>query len=102
MPLSVYMKSAWRHFWTWWWLHRMMIAGNYPNPLLLEDALCGVIFNASGYLHEQLVEGREKEIEVEKPTQEEARERLLREAPELEDWQIEDPAAIDVLNNPGL
>lgn len=59
MPLSVYMKSAFRHFMAWWSLHRMMVRDRYPNQQLLEDAVCGLIFNASGYLHEQLVEPRE-------------------------------------------
>ena len=61
MPLSVYMKSAWRHLKSWWSLHRMQFRGRYPNHKLLEDAICGVIFNASGYLHELLVEPREPE-----------------------------------------
>ena len=48
-PLGVYMRSAFRHFMAWWSWHR--------DPLNLaktevEDALCAVIFNASGYLHE--------------------------------------------------
>ena len=59
MPLSVYMKSAWRHLVAWWSFHRMQFRGRYPNHKLLEDAICGVIFNASGYLHELLVEPRE-------------------------------------------
>ena len=66
MPLSVYMKSAWRHLKSWWSLHRMQFRGRYPNHKLLEDAICGVIFNASGYLHELLVEPRENET-VKKP-----------------------------------
>lgn len=58
MPLSVYMKSAWRHLHSWWKAHR----GWFSNPLTskidrekaLEDAICAVIFNAGGYLHELL------------------------------------------------
>jgi len=49
MPLSVYMKSMWRHFMFVWTSHR----GGYFSHMM-EDALCGVIFNASGYLHELL------------------------------------------------
>jgi len=63
MPLPVYMKSAFRHFMSWWSLHRMINRGRYPNQELLEDAICGLIFNASGYLHEQLVEPREQLVE---------------------------------------
>ena len=59
MPLSVYMKSGWRHFVSWWKAHRQW--QNQPHPNMtkyqckeLEDAICAVIFNASGYLHEIL------------------------------------------------
>lgn len=46
IDLSAYMKSGWRHFFTWWKNHRQ---GKCD-----EDTLCAVIFNASGYLHELL------------------------------------------------
>ena len=49
IPLSSYMKSLWRHLMTVWGHHRGVPAGNDES---LEDALCGVIFNAQGYLHE--------------------------------------------------
>lgn len=50
MPIPRYMKSAWRHFLTWWTLHR-----GWPVPDAdIEDAICAVIFNAQGYLHERL------------------------------------------------
>ena len=54
IPLESYMKSAWRHFIQWWGLHR----GRRPqrNTEDIEEALCGVIFNASGFLHEILKE----------------------------------------------
>jgi hypothetical protein len=50
MPLDVYMKSAWRHFFDMWREHRRIktIAG-------LEVALCALMFNVMGYLHEILV-----------------------------------------------
>ena len=48
MPISCYMKSAWRHFVEWWRLHRCAVQPRKE----LEDAICGVIFNAMGYLHE--------------------------------------------------
>lgn len=53
-PQSVYMKSGWRHFFDWWTEHR-----GEPTSDGLEDALCALIFNASGYLHEHL-KGRPK------------------------------------------
>jgi len=49
IPLDVYMKSAWRHFMDWWMEHR-----NHPSREGLEDALCGLMFNVSGYLHETI------------------------------------------------
>lgn len=49
MSLDSYMKSGWRHFMDWWKEHR-----GYASREGLEDALCALIFNASGYLHEIL------------------------------------------------
>lgn len=49
MPRDSYMKSAWRHLFDWWCLHR-----GWPARESLEDALCGVLFNTMGYLHEHL------------------------------------------------
>jgi hypothetical protein len=52
--LSVVLKSAWRHLRDWWKIHR-----GYPvydikdgSIVTVEDAVCGVIFNAFSYLHE--------------------------------------------------
>lgn len=45
IPEDVYIKSAWRHFMDWWKAHRGL-GGN------IEEALCGVLFNVMGYLHE--------------------------------------------------
>lgn len=47
IPLHVYIKSAFRHFMDWWKAHR-----NGGGDV--EEALCAVIFNAMGYLHEVL------------------------------------------------
>lgn len=49
IPLSSYMKSGWRHFIDWWRCHRGLTI--HENIVW---AICGVIFNASGYLHETL------------------------------------------------
>ena len=51
IPLKSYMKSVWRHLMLWWKIHR-----GYADKSELEDAICGVIFNAQGYLHEILKE----------------------------------------------
>lgn len=51
IPTSVYIKSLWRHFLDVW-LH---IRGNDLHAReSLEDALCGIMFNAMGILHETL------------------------------------------------
>ena len=46
---SSYMKSGWRHFMDWWMEHR-----GIPSREGLEDALCALLFNVSGYLHEHI------------------------------------------------
>ncbi len=56
IPRSSYMKSMWRHLIKVWEWHRKDMGGCADACLVpeesLEDALCGVIFNAMGYLHE--------------------------------------------------
>ena len=51
MPLNVYIKSAFRHFMDMWMVHRRWTidAGDF-----MEDAMCGLLFNVMGYLHERL------------------------------------------------
>lgn len=49
IPLSAYMKSAWRHFFDWWKYHRGL-----PIKEGIVFALCGLMFNVQGYLHEML------------------------------------------------
>lgn len=49
IPQDQYMKSAWRHFIEWWTLHRTPWHGNE-----VEEALCALMFNIMGYLHEHL------------------------------------------------
>lgn len=48
IPLSAYMKSAFRHFIDWWRAHRR---GDYERA---EEAICALMFNCEGYLHEIL------------------------------------------------
>lgn len=66
MPLAAYMKSMWRHFLDLWLLHRNWTA---RPGVTLREALCGIIFNAMGYLHELLKKGEQdtlhREIEAE-------------------------------------
>jgi len=49
MPLDSYMKSGFRHFMDWWMEHR-----GHASRESLEDALCGLLFNVMGYLHETI------------------------------------------------
>ena len=54
IPKDAYVKSGLRHFMEWWKAHR-----GHSVDDGLERALCGVIFNAMGYLHEILKEASE-------------------------------------------
>ncbi len=51
IPLNSYMKSMMRHVHAIW-MHHRGDAGPDTEPL--EEALCAVLFNAQGYLHETL------------------------------------------------
>jgi hypothetical protein len=59
MPLSQYIKSAFRHFMTFWLLHRgykvreEKIGGVMRQPTMM-DALAGLVFNVMGYMHEYI------------------------------------------------
>lgn len=50
IPVEAYMKSLWRHFLDVWLLHRLQPALHKEPDYNMEEALCAVIFNASGYL----------------------------------------------------
>lgn len=47
IPITEYIKSGWRHFHDWWAAHR-------GNDVDIEEAICALMFNAEGYLHELL------------------------------------------------
>lgn len=51
IPKNAYMQSGWRHFFDWWAEHRGLMSREG-----VEDALCALLFNAMGYLHEHLKE----------------------------------------------
>lgn len=55
MPLTVYAKSLWRHFFAFWKVHR----GWASEDELLDD-LCGIWFNTQGYIHEYLKAKRDE------------------------------------------
>ena len=50
MPKEVYMKSMWRHFMDVWQMQR----GNLHTITEKENALCALLFNVQGMLHEEL------------------------------------------------
>jgi len=47
IPRNEYLKSAWRHFFDWWKEHRGI--GTKDG---ITTALCGLLFNVMGYMHE--------------------------------------------------
>ena len=49
IPLSAYLKSAHRHYMDVW-LHHRGLSDEANEPI--EEALCALLFNISGYLHE--------------------------------------------------
>lgn len=58
IPKDAYIKSLWRHFLDLWFLHR-----GYPRfdkqkqeEVTKAEALCAILFNVMGYLHEELKE----------------------------------------------
>lgn len=51
IPKEEYMKSAWRHFMDWWLENR-----GFESRDGEEEALCALIFNTMGCLHEILKE----------------------------------------------
>lgn len=59
MGFSVFMKSTWRHFLDMWKIHRGYRAFRKEKGEVvevdMEDALCGLLFNVMGYLHEILI-----------------------------------------------
>lgn len=67
IPLDVYVKSAWRHFYSFWSIHR-----GWGAKETIVWALCGVLFNVQGYLHELLKADPEL---LERSLQHEVRER---------------------------
>lgn len=53
---QTYVESLGRHDMAVWLLHEGYPAFDNHGPATLEDSLCGIIFNASGMLHEILKE----------------------------------------------
>jgi len=55
IPMPVYVKSGWRHFFHWWKLHRgLECRDEKGNLVTMRDAIGGLLFNVMGYAHEWL------------------------------------------------
>lgn len=56
IPKSAYMKSAWRHFLDWWYLHRGIKRFDTTDhhAITKQEVLCALLFNVMGYLYEEL------------------------------------------------
>jgi hypothetical protein len=54
MSVTVYLKSAWRHFFAWWKIHRGLevLDERDGHHVTVDEAICGLLFNAMGALHE--------------------------------------------------
>lgn len=62
MGLNVYMKSIFRHFMSLWKLHRKV-----KDTDTIEVALCALLFNVMGYMHEHLVGKEAKKCPIGEP-----------------------------------
>lgn len=58
IPKEAYIKSAWRHFLDFWFLHRghSRFDKQRNEEITKEEVLCAILFNIMGYLHEELKE----------------------------------------------
>ncbi|KKL53228.1 hypothetical protein LCGC14_2277510 [marine sediment metagenome] len=63
MPFSSYMKSLWRHLFVAWRMHRALGAWSEETRVIMIEALCGILFNTFGYLHEFLLEREEERLD---------------------------------------
>lgn len=59
IPVDVYIKSAWRHFFDLWKEHR-----GIPTKDGIDEALCALLFNVMGYLHELLKKKVNKKTKI--------------------------------------
>jgi hypothetical protein len=68
IPFDAYMKSGYRHFNEWWFLHRCLTARDRDGMIEGIGAICGLMFNAMGYLHELLKEHDVIDFDGDEPT----------------------------------
>ena len=62
IPLAVFVKSLWRHFFDFWAITRGLVRVSPEDGHLIdvEEACCSIMFNVMGYLHEHLKERANK------------------------------------------
>ena len=78
-PQDSFVESGSRHFDAWQGLHRgIPTTDEKGNPVDLEEALCGLLFNVQGYLHEILL--AKLTPEEQERIREHVRQRNLRDA----------------------
>lgn len=56
LPALIWLEGGDRHHRATWLIHDGFEARDNHGPVTLEDSLCGIIFNASGWLHDLLKE----------------------------------------------
>ena len=56
IPFTAYIKSLFRHFIDLWFLHRGYERYDKKDghKITKKEALCAILFNAQGYLHEEI------------------------------------------------
>jgi hypothetical protein len=76
IPMDAYMESGMRHLLEWWKIHRRNRPDKEENvmmrPQVIEmvSAICGVMFNSMGYLHELLKINDMVDFDGDEPTDE--------------------------------
>lgn len=69
LPLSTYIKGAWRHFLHLWTRHRGLPVRDPLATEGIEEDLCALLFNAQGYLHETIKARLAKDKPAYSPTE---------------------------------
>jgi hypothetical protein len=91
IPMDVYMKSGYRHFFEWWNIHRRWDKGSRREDIDLVAGITGLMFNCMGYLHEWLKENPEVRFDDDEPTKE-MRERQEKVAAKVEQGEDVSPS----------
>jgi hypothetical protein len=96
IPMDVYMKSGYRHFNDWWAGHRKGASPMIDRKPVMA-ALCGLLFNVMGYMHEELKRHPEVDFDGDEPTPEmKERQAKLNEEP----WQAPEQKLIEYCGEP--